>query len=701
MSNTPAVIAITAWSAALGFAVAGTLTARAAGLPTLQEVAVSAASQQMTGIADSASEGTVTAKQLAARPLLRPAEAMETVPGMIVTQHSGDGKANQYFLRGFNLDHGSDFASYIDGMRVNNVSHAHGQGYMDLNFLIPELIGRLRYRKGVYAAEDGDFAVTGSARIDYARTLAAPFVDLTVGGHDYRRLLAAGSRALTDDINALAAVEYVGNNGPWDVPEHVGKRNLVMKLSRGTAQNGQALSLMAYDAQWTATEHVPERAIDNGEIGRYGTLAPRDGGRTHRYSLSYDWAESGTDVLRRANVYVIDYGLNLFSSPSGLLDGQHEQADQRTAWGGNASQTWLLGERGFDSEATLGVQFRQDRIDLGLYQTVDRQRTAVTRLDRVTENALGIYGELRSQWQPWLRSSLGLRWDGLRASVTPVAGVFNMNNGGNASASQLSPKLGIVIGPFAGPFSQAPSTEYFLNWGRGFHSNDARGATTRSNVNDGSSVATNPLMVQATGSEIGVRTSPLPGWQSSLTLWQMALDSELIFIGDEGVTEPRGSSHRHGIEWSNYYSNGRGLIVDGDIAISRAKLNEASNGGRHVPNAVPLTASLAATLDEGSAWFSGVRLRYLGAYALEETNTEKSTAFWTVNLKLGYRLSTQVQFSADILNLFDRRANDIEYWGTSCTRSEGAGCNGGAGFDGRSIHPLEPRTLRLGMRLSF
>ncbi len=701
MSNTPAVIAITARSAALGFAVAGTLTARAAGLPTLQEVAVSASPQQMTGIADSASEGTVTAKQLAARPLLRPAEAMETVPGMIVTQHSGDGKANQYFLRGFNLDHGSDFASYIDGMRVNNVSHAHGQGYMDLNFLIPELIGRLRYRKGVYAAEDGDFAVTGSARIDYARTLAAPFVDLTVGGHDYRRLLAAGSRALTDDINTLAAVEYVGNNGPWDVPEHVGKRNLVMKLSRGTAQNGQALSLMAYDAQWTATEHVPERAIDNGEIGRYGTLAPRDGGRTHRYSLAYDWAESGTDVLRRANVYVIDYGLNLFSSPSGLLDGQHEQADQRTAWGGNASQTWLLGERGFDSEATLGVQFRQDRIDLGLYQTVDRQRTAVTRLDRVTENALGIYGELRSQWQPWLRSSLGLRWDGLRASVTPVAGVFNMNNGGNASASQLSPKLGIVIGPFAGPFSQAPSTEYFLNWGRGFHSNDARGATTRSNVNDGSSVATNPLMVQATGSEIGVRTSPLPGWQSSLTLWQMALDSELIFIGDEGVTEPRGSSHRHGIEWSNYYSNGRGLIVDGDIAISRAKLDEASNGGTHVPNAVPLTASLAATLDEGGAWFGGVRLRYLGAYALEETNTEKSTAFWTVNLKLSYRLSTQVQLSADILNLFDRRANDIEYWGTSCTRSEGAGCNGGAGFDGRSIHPLEPRTLRLGMRLSF
>jgi hypothetical protein len=673
------------------------LATRAAGLPTLQEVAVSASSQQMTGIADSASEGTVAAKQLAARPLLRPAEAMEAVPGMIVTQHSGDGKANQYFLRGFNLDHGSDFASYVDGMRVNNVSHAHGQGYMDLNFLIPELIGRLRYRKGVYAAEDGDFAVTGSVRIDYARTLAAPFVDLTVGGHDYRRLLAAGSRALTDDINALAAIEYVGNNGPWEVPEQFGKRNAVLKLSRGTAQNGQALSLMAYDAQWTATEHVPERAIDNGEIGRYGTLAPRDGGRTHRYSLSYDWAESDSNQLRRANAYVIDYGLKLFSSPSGLLDGQHEQSDQRTAWGGNASQTWLLGERWFDSEATLGVQFRQDRIDLGLYQTTARQRNTATRVDRVTENALGIYGELRSQWQPWLRSTLGLRWDGMRASVTPVAGTFNMNNGGAVSASQLSPKVGVVFGPF----SNAPSTEYYLNWGRGFHSNDARGGSTTTNVVNGSRVDTTPLMVMATGSEIGVRTSPLPGWQSSLTLWQIALSSELIFVGDEGVTEPRGGSHRHGIEWSNYYTNGNGLIIDGDIAVSRAKLDEASSGGTHVPNAVPLTASLAATLDEGGAWFGGARLRYLGAYPLEETNTEKSTAFWTLNLKLGYRLSKQLQFSADILNLFDRKANDIEYWGSSCTRSEGAGCNAGAGFDGRSIHPLEPRTLRVGMRISF
>lgn len=670
----------------------------AGGIPTLQEVVVSSGAQDMTGIADSASEGTVTAKQLAARPLLRPAEVMEAVPGLVVTQHSGDGKANQYFLRGFNLDHGSDFATFVDGVPINNVTHAHGQGYTDLNFLIPELVDSLRYRKGVYAAEDGDFVVTGSARIDYARSLPAPFVDITLGEHDYRRALVAGSKTVNDDLSLLGAVEIVGNNGPWTQPEHFKKQNGVLRLSSGTASKGYALTAMVYDADWTATEHVPERAILNGEIGRYGTLGPHDGGKTHRYNLAGEWADTSESGSLRASAYVTDYDLDLFSSPSGALDGQHEQADQRTTWGGQLSRAWFLGEQWKDTEATLGLQYRYDDIQrVGLYTTVDRQRTGTVREDKATENAFGLYAEARTQWLSWLRSTTGLRWDQLRAHVTPTGGVFNANNGGDASASQLGPKVGVVFGPF----TSAPHTEYFANWGRGFHSNDARGATTRVNVNDGSAIDVVPLIVKATGSEIGVRTMPLPGWNSSLSLWQMRLASELIFIGDEGVTEPKGASLRHGVEWSNYYANNDGLILDGDLALSQARLADPSNGGTHVPNAIPVTASLAATLDQGGKWFGGLRLRYLGAYPLEETGTEKSTPFWTANLKLGYRPDKALQFTLDILNLFDRKANDIEYWGASCTPAEGAGCNGGNGVDGRLVHPLEPRTLRVGMRYTF
>ncbi len=706
-------ISIRAAASALSWMTAGCLcsllpiTALAGGVQTSTlETVVVTGSSGLIGVADSATEGTVTAKQLANRPLLRPAEVMEAVPGMTVTQHSGDGKANQYFLRGFNLDHGSDFATTLLGMPVNMVSHGHGQGYMDLNFLIPELIAGLHYRKGVYAAEDRDFATTGSARIDYQRELPSSLVDLSLGAHAYRRLVAAGSRTLGTDgeMKLLGALELAGNNGPWDQPENLHKRNAVLRLSSGTADNGFALTAMAYKADWTATEHVPERAITSGEIGRYGALAADDGGITHRYGLSGEWVRSAEDQSTRANAYVIDYGLNLFSNPSGYMTGpqgdQHEQADQRVVWGGALSRTWQLGSAWRDTDATLGLQLRHDRIaKVGLYDTVARERTNTVREDTITETAVGLYGEVKTQWLPWLRSMAGLRWDQLRARVDPLAGMFNLNNGGDVRASQASPKLGLVLGPFAnGPFDK---TELYANWGHGFHSNDARGTTAANNPNDGSPIDRVPLLVKATGAEVGLRTVPLRGWSSSLALWRMDLQSELVFIGDEGVTEPKGASRRVGFEWSNYITPNDWLIVDADLAWSRARFKQAVNGGTHVPNAVPVSASLGLSADPHGHWFGGLRLRYIGAYALEETGEHQSSPTLTANLKLGYRYSPQWQVTLDILNLFDRRANDIEYWGAACSRADGAGCNGGSGIDGRLIHPMEPRTLRLALRASF
>jgi len=680
-------------------------SAHAAGIPTLQEVTVASGSKDLIGIADSASEGTVTAKQLANRPLLRPAEVMEVVPGMIVTQHSGDGKANQYFLRGFNLDHGSDFATHVMGMPINMVSHAHGQGYMDLNFLIPELVGSVKYKKGVYGAEDGDFATSGSARIDYQRQLAAPFIDLSLGQHNYRRLLAAGSTEI-NGFKLLAGVELAGNDGPWEQPENLEKQNAVFRLSSGSAANGFTLTALLYKADWTASEHVPERAITSGEIGRYGTLVANDGGQTHRYSLSGEWAQTGENGATRANAYVIDYALNLFSAPSGYISGlsgdQHEQADERTVLGGELRHTWFLGPQLRDTELSAGLQLRQDRIaSVGLYNTVNRQRTNTIREDKITETATGLFLDAKTQWLPWLRTNVGARYDLIRAEATALGGANNTANGGSVSAHQASPKLGAVVGPFnlLGP------TELYANWGHGFHSNDVRGATARVNPQDGSNVDAVPLIVKAKGSELGVRVVPLPGWNSSLSVWQMDLASELVFVGDEGITEPQGASRRTGLEWSNYFTPVSGLIVDADIALSKARFKEEINGGRHVPNAIPLTLSLGMSYDDGGPWFGGIRLRYLGAYALEETGTEKSTAFWMANLKLGYRINKQWQATLDVLNLFDRKANDIEYWGGACTRNEAVagtgGCGTGSAIDGRLIHPLEPRTVRVGLRVSF
>jgi hypothetical protein len=584
----------------------------------------------------------------------------------------------------------------VAGVPVNVASHGHGQGYMDLNFVIAELVSAVRYRKGVYAAEDGDFSSTGSARIDYQRQLERPFVDLTLGQRGYRRTLAAASTSVAGH-DLLAAIEVAANDGPWDQPEALRKSNALLRWSRGSAANGYSITAQAYKSHWTATEHVPERAIDSGEIGRFGALSADDGGRTHRYSVAGEWAQTGARGATRANAYAVNYALNLYSAPSGFIHGaegdQHEQADDRTLWGGALQHAWPLAA----GELAIGAQLRHDDIgNLGLYQTVGRQRSATVRQDRVTETAGAVFASWHKEWTPWLRTSLGLRHDHIRASARATGGLLNAANGGKVSATQTSPKLSLVITPVAG-------TELFANWGFGFHSNDVRGATSAINPADGSVADKLDLFARAKGGELGLRIEPVPGWTSSVSLWRISLASELVFVGDEGVTEARGASRRHGIEWSNYITPARGVIVDADLAVSRARFRDAAAGANEVPNAIPLTASVGVSLDRGGAWFGGLRSRYIGAYALEESGTEKSRAIFTSNLKLGYRINARWQLAVDLLNLFDRRANDIEYWGGACTRSEQASglCGSGEGIDGRLVHPLEPRTLRASLRAAF
>jgi outer membrane receptor protein involved in Fe transport len=506
-------------------------------------------------------------------------------------------------------------------------------------------------------------------------------------------------------LQLLGALEATRNDGPWDQPERPAQDSMPCCACRSgsSAQrlraDGPGLPL----AHGRATEHVPERAITNGEIGRFGALSSNDGGITHRYSLSGEWERSDAAGAGKVSAFVADYGLNLFSAPSGFMNGpqgdQHEQEDQRITWGGQASRSWFLGPEWHETELALGLQMRRDRVGtVGLYDTVDRVRTSTVRQDRMTETASGLFVQARSQWTPWLRSTAGLRYDRIHADVVATGGPFNLANGGAVSAGQASPKFGLVLGPF-GPHAK---TELYANWGYGYHSNDVRGATSVVNPADGSATEQLSLFAKAKGAEAGLRTTVLPGWSSSLSLWRMELGSELVFIGDEGVTEAKGASTRHGVEWSNYYAPNSWLIVDGDIAWSKARFKVAAdNGGSEIPNAIPLTASLGIGADPGGQWFGGLRMRYLGAYALEETGEQKSRSLFTANLKVGYRIAPKVQLSVDILNLFDREANDIEYWGGACTRSEQTSGACGGGIDGRLIHPLEPRTMRVTLRAAF
>lgn len=672
-----------------GVVAAACLLACAAHAQQAEPIVIRGHYDNAVGTSDAASQGVINAELLSSRPALRPGEVLEFVPGVIVTQHSGDGKANQYFLRGFNLDHGTDFATSVNGLPVNMPTHAHGQGYSDLNFLMPELVDRIEYRKGPYFASSGDFSAAGSADIVYRRTLQQPFVALTLGQRGYQRLVGAASRPAGEGLSLLGAAELMHNDGPWTVPEHLRKANAVLTLSSGTRAEGWSGSLMAYDARWTATDQIPERLL---QADRFASLDPSDGGRTRRQSLSGEWHRNADGTATRLAAYVIDYRLALYSNFTYALErpdegDQFSQQDDRRVFGASASHAFAHTLGGFPARSEIGLQLRQDRIRVGLFDTVQRQLSATTRDDRVRQAQAGVYGQTSVEWAPWLRSIVGLRADQAHFRVDSLS---NAANSGTASDHLLSPKLALVLGPWA-------KTEFFFNAGRGLHSNDARGTTATVDPKSGDAVDRVPGLVAARGRELGLRTEAVPGLQSSLALWQLDFDSELVYVGDAGATEANRPSTRRGLEWNNRWIPRPWLLVDADLAWTHARFADADPAGQRIPNAVDKVASLALTLRELGPWSGSLQWRYLGSGALVEDDSVRSAPSLTTNLRVSRRLGDRAELTLDVFNLLDRRLNDIEYLYESRLPSDPPG----SVWTGKHVHPAEPRTLRVTLRLGF
>ncbi|MGE5493508.1 MAG: TonB-dependent receptor [Actinomycetota bacterium] len=643
--------------------------------------------ESLLGDAATGSEGVISGDRLRAQPILRPGEALEMVPGLIVTQHAGDGKANQYFLRGFNLDHGTDFATFVAGVPVNMPSHAHGQGYTDLNFLIPELVEQIRFRKGPYFAEEGDFASAGAAHIDYARRLDRGLAQVTAGQGGYARGLLAGSPALGPG-HLLYGLEWFHNDGPWQVPEDYRKLNGLLRYSQGSRNDGFSVTAMAYRGKWTSTDQVAQRAIDRGLVDRFGSLDPSSGGETHRYSLSGEWAGRGRDSQSRASAWWLDSGLDLWSDFQYCLNNgcppgdQFKQSERRQAGGFAASQAVFDRWAGFEVENRIGFQGRMDRLSpVGLYATQSRNTLATVREDRVTQRSIALWAQNELHWTPWLRSIVGLRGDAYDFKVDSSLPA----NSGTARDQMATPKFSLVFGPWR-------NTELYLNYGHGFHSNDARGATLRVDPADGTTqVERVKPLVRTRGSEIGLRSEPIHGWQTTVALWQLDMASELLFVGDAGTTEPSRPSRRQGLEWTNAYAPTAWLTVDADLSWSQARFRGDDPAGNHIPGAVATTANVGVTVDRIGPWFGALRLRYFGPRPLVEGNSVRSAGSALANLRVGYRLDPATQVAVDVFNLFDRKANDIEYWYDSRLPGEAA-----ASFD-RHIHPAEPRSLRISL----
>ncbi len=682
------------WLSLFGLVVGGTVRAinAIAGIPAtgLEQVVITAGRDNLDGDVDSASQGVVIEEQLDNRPILRPGEVLEVVPGLVVTQHSGDGKANQYFLRGFNLDHGTDFATRVDGVPVNMPTHAHGQGYSDLNFMIPEFVDRVEYRKGTYYADQGNFSAAGAADVGYKHKLDQPFlVSLSAGQDGYDRVLV-GTSSMVLGGDLLFGAEYSDNDGPWDLKEGYRKVNALLKYSSNGVERGYTITAMGYDGRWRSTDQIPLRAVDEGLIDRFGAIDPTDGGTSYRYSLSAQgWQKAALGRLR-ASVYGIAYKLDLFSNFTYATDPVHgdqfEQFDNRHVLGGEAVYDQPLSFLGHKGTFTIGVQIRNDDIDpVGLYDTERRVRFATVRQDKVLQTSYSAYLSQALRWTPWFRSELGLRTDYFNFDVHSNLSA----NSGTTNASIASPKMSLIFGPWQ-------KTEYFFNVGEGFHSNDARGTTITVDPNDGvTPVSKVSPLVRAIGGEAGLRSAIIPHVQLAASLWKLHLDSELLFTGDGGTTEPSRATDRRGVELSVYYTPVHQLVIDADLAYSYARFAAGDPGGNRIPNAVESVVSAGVVYNSFTGLYGGVRLRYFGPTPLIEDDSVRSASTTLVNLDAGYHVNPAVSLAVSVFNLMNRRDNDITYYYKSQLPGEAAP------VADTHFHPVEPRTVRAEVTMKF
>jgi len=660
----------------------------------LQQIEVIGRQVNLVGNALSASEGRVSRNELAQRPLLRTGDVLETVPGLVATQHSGSGKANQYFLRGFNLDHGTDFATSIDGMPINMRSHGHGQGYTDLNFIIPEMLEEIEYRKGSYYADVGDFSGAGAARMSSRDSAMPGEISVALGEYGFGRLLLTGGL----DSGAgefIYGLEHQRYEGPWDsVDEDVDKTNLFLKHIWESGEDQLALTFMAYDNEWNSADQIPARAVSSGLISTFGSIDPTVGGSSSRYSLSMNWQRDLGFGTLQVNAYGIDYDMNLFSNFSYFTQpqgDQFQQLDERRIYGGDAELA-VPGQWGDVMVTnTFGAELRVDVIDnVGLRATSQRQFLNEIRRDAVDQSSLGLYWESEQQWTPRLRSVVGLRVDQFDFDVNALAAADPSTLAANSGSADDA----IFTGAFSLMYALNDNHELYASIGEGFHSNDARGTTISRDPLTGETVAPVDPLVSTLGSELGLRVFVTDRLNATLALWQLDIDSELLFVGDAGNTEDTGvGSERQGIELTSYYQLSDSIGLDFEYSWTDAAFATPIDGNDAIPGALDSVLAAGINYQPSDRFFAHLRLRTFDDFPLDGgVQADGSTM---VNLRLGYELSDNVNMTLDLLNITDSEDNDVEYFYESQLPGEPAP------VADRHFHVFEPRAARFYLEYLF
>ncbi len=701
----------------------------------LNEITVTVQRLELLGTASTASEGIVSDEEIQLLPAYRPGQLFETVPGLIVTLHSGEGKANQFLLRGYNLDHGTDLETYVDGMPINQPTHAHGQGYTDLNFMIPELADSISYTKGPYYANVGDFGAVGSIRVSYRDTMQDQ-VSATVGTLGFQRIFAASSAALGDG-RLLAAYEIQHYDGPSMTPDDARKENAVLRYSSGDENNGYSITGMVYHQLWTNTTDIPLRAIYEGIVpNRFGTLDPTDGGRAWRASLSFDQHAILGDGQLATSAFFIDNQLHIWNDFTHYLvnpisGDQEEQFENRRAFGGQANYTLPLPLESIPNQISVGVLTRDDILRVGRLPTEDKialpsanDPATFYNDDQVYLFAAAAYVQAITHWTSNFRSVLGFREDYQHGTdvdyLAALHETLGYTNGGTVAQALPQPKGSLI-------YTINDSLELYASAGRGYHSADVRGVNQDTSVDLG--LSHTALLSRQEGQEVGVRTAPARNLTATLALYNLWQQSETILNPDVGQDIAGPPSRRYGFELNVTYKINRWLEFYGSVSGNHTRFSRpfddgTGHEGTYITDAPTVTGSLALYLTGFGPWSGSLDYRYLGSYPLSSGPCNNAAAvhdfpgvatscvdaptalgqvngkgFGELNLDVHYALPDNWSTSLGIYNLLNTHAPAAEFWYVDRLQSEVA-----TSPDGRADiheHPLEPIVARFTLAKKF
>lgn len=629
-----------------------------------------------------ATEQTRWQKDLELRPANTPSDVLRLTPGLIIGQHHGGGKGDQILFRGFDSDHGTDFAVFIDGIPVNMVSHAHGQGYADLHWLIPETIERVEIYKGPYFVQLGDFATSGAMNIITKKRDKDSTLTLSGGSYNARRYVGIFAPPEATMLSPYIAGEVYMNDGPFKNPNDHIRYNILAKFDLlQTANSNLGFLGTFFKTSWNASGEIPARQIRGTEIGRFGSNDPSEGGKSERQNLSLIYNYTDANQSFNAQSWISWYQLQLWSNFTLFLDDEVngdgiEQRDKRFLAGNNINYRRNYNLAGVPMETLLGFQSRLDRIRVGLFNQTDRRRRETVKNNYVRQANTGWFAQQEIRPTSWLRTQLGARMDNFWFDVSPIGNVTEPISG-DGSATIANPKLNFIFTPFTDN-NIAKGTDLFVNFGGGYHSNDARVF-----VQD-----PDKKIPRFWGGELGAKSRLFDRLAVTLSYWRSYLTSELVFVGDEGTFEPSGASRRHGIESEFRYDILPWLSYDLDLSYTWARF---INGDR-VPLAPRFLASNGITARHDSGIQARLQMRHIGrCYGIEDGRflTPTSTIF---DLFLKY-VWKRYEFFVQFQNLANTKWRSAEHVFESRLPTEPSG----VGTLDSHFTPGDPFTAKAGV----